>query len=604
MGLLRHKAFWLACLTGFCGCLFSVSCPAPALPPTQRVAKLYQSNLNRLDSTLVELGRQVTSHRPARAVQAAFRRARLAYKHIEPLTAYYFLQSARNLNGPNVPEGEVDDGQAFILQPEGFQVIEPLLFPVDTSRRTEVSQQLLAMRQTVSQLRRLATTNPLSDAFIIDALRQEVFRIETLGITGFDSPVARYSLPESAAALHAIRETLVCYPLRAANPRLASRIAQTISTAQHQLQQASSFNRFDRLRFIRTCAHPLSGLLLDAQLALKLPTLNEKRLLRTSARTLSDLSAFDPDYFATHSDPPSTPARIALGKRLFNNPVLSAEGSGRSCASCHQPDRAFQDGLPTAPPLVSRRKAGAGALRNTPTLWNAGLQASQFMDMRVFTLEQQLTDVIHNAHEMGGSMAQAVARLNQQADYRTQFADQYTTGLTPYTVRHALATYIRSLISLNSRTDQYLRGRPVALSASERLGFNLFMGKAKCATCHYFPLYNGTVPPAYHRSESEVIGVPDTGRNLTLSPDAGRYTITGIPFHVGSFKTPTLRKISQTAPYMHNGAYTTLTQVVDFYDKGGGAGLGFTVAHQTLPAEKLRLTATEKRALLSFLKTL
>lgn len=603
---LRRARCWSAFLVSLSCLLVSVSRPASNVAPVQLVGNLYQRNLTRLDSILAELTRLVNAHQPAVEVQASFRRARLAYKHIEPLTEYYFLQSAKNLNGPNVPEGEIDDGVAIILQPEGFQVIEPLLFPFDTSRRAEVQQQLTAMQRTMRQLRSLTAQNPLNEAFIMDALRQEVYRIETLGITGFDSPVAGQSLPEAVAALDGVRQMLACYPIAVKNAALTTRIDQAITKAQHTLLVARSFNDFDRLQFIRTCAHPLSGLLLDAYRALGLPPIDGKRLLRQSARTLSDPAAFDPTYFANHSDPAITPARIALGKRLFSEPMLAAAGSGRSCASCHQPDRAFQDGLVAAQQLTPkvRQTASTHPVRNTPTLWNVGLQSAQFSDMRVFSVEQQLNDVIHNSLEMGGSLAEAVSQLNKQADYQAQFAAQYPNGLTAYTVRHALATYVRSLISLDSRSDRYLRGLPAALSASERLGFNVFMGKGKCATCHYFPLYNGTLPPAYRRTESEVIGVPANSSSTRISPDSGRGSFTGINFHRGAFKIPTLRRIGQTAPYMHNGAYKTLEQVVDFYDKGGGIGLGFALPNQTLPPEKLNLTPTEKRALVAFMKSL
>ncbi|MEZ0486150.1 cytochrome c peroxidase [Fibrella aquatica] len=594
----------LACLIGFSLLLFGLSRPAPSHPPLQVVSNLYQANLTRFDTVLADLTRQIDRPQSANEVQAAFRRARLAYKHIETLTEYYFLQSAKNLNGPNVPEGEVDDGVAVILLPEGFQVIEPALFPFDTVRRTQLRQQLMAMHRTVAQLRQLSAGNPLSDAFIFDALRQEVFRLETLGITGFDSPVAQHSLPEAVSALDNVQQTLACYPLASTNPALATRINQTIAKAQRMLRSARSFNTFDRLAFIRTCTHPLMELLLDAHRSLGIPLPEGRRLLRASARTPSDPTAFDPGYFANHSDLPSTPARIALGKRLFNDPILAAEGSGRSCAGCHQPDRAFQDGLKVAQLLPSDSKTITHPTRNTPTLWNAGLQSAQFLDMRVFTLEQQLNDVIHNSHEMGGSLAKAVIHLNSQETYRTRFKSEYTEGLTAFTVKHALATYVRSLVSVDSRSDRYLRGLPVALTSSERLGFNVFMGKAKCATCHYFPLYNGTLPPAYRRTESEVIGTPATPLNKQLSPDSGRGGITQIDFHRGAFKIPSLRHIGQTAPYMHNGVYTTLEQVVDFYDKGGGLGLGFPLPNQTLPPEPLHLTATEKRALVAFLKSL
>ena len=593
-----------ALIGGICTLLFSISQPAAPLPAHELALRLYQKNLVHLDHAFADLTRRIDQQQSAGQVQASFRRARLAYKYVEPLTEYYFLQSAKNLNGPNVPEGEVDEARPVISKPEGFQVIEPMLFPFDPSRRVEIQQQLTTIRQTVRQLQTLATSNPMTDAFIFDALRQAVFRIETLGITGFDSPLALYSLPEAEATLDGIRQTLACFPLGQKDAPLAGCLDHALVKAQKALRSARNSDDFDRLDFIRNYANPLSGLLLDAHHALGLPAVDGKRLLRFSARTLSDTAAFDPAFFANHSDPAITPARIALGKQLFSDPVLSAEGSGRSCATCHRPNQAFQDGLVKPQLLPSELSMAIRPDRNTPTLWNVGLQSAQFMDMRVFTIEQLLHDVIHNSREMGGSLAAAVPRLNQQASYRAQFMAQYADGLTAFNVRHALATYVRSLISLDSRTDQYLRGKPVALPDDERLGFNVFMGKGKCATCHYFPLYNGTLPPGYRRTEVEVIGTPSLTDPTRLSTDWGRGGVTGIDFHRGAFKIPSLRRIGQTAPYMHNGVFNTLEEVVDFYDKGGGAGLGFSAAHQTLPIEKLQLTPIEKKALVAFMKSL
>lgn len=610
----RYRLLQLA-VTAFAGLsvvLLSSWQPTLNRPPSDLVGDLYRQHLARFDSALVYLTSTVDQRRSIADVQTAFRQARLSYKYVEPLTEYYFLQSAKSLNGPNVPEGEKEeDGFIKRIQPTGFQVIEPWLFPGDTTHRADIHQQIKSMRATLSQLRWVAADNRLGDQFIFDALRQEVYRIETLGITGFDSPVALYSLPEAAASLAGVRQTLACYPLARKAPSLARHINQTIRQAQQALQRANSFNQFDRLTFIRQYAHPLTRLLHQARQTLGIPLVEGKRLLRPDALTLSDPTAFNPAFFTTYTDPHPTTDRVALGKRLFNDPVLSAAGLNRSCASCHQPNRGFQDGEVAAFQLDSAtgRLVKGRLSRNTPTLWNAAFQSNQFMDMRVFTVEQQLQDVIHNPREMGGSLTDAVKRMQQDKRYRDQFAASYTQGLTLRTVRHALASYVRSLVSLNSRTDQYLRGddragQPVALSADEKRGFNVFMGKAKCATCHYFPLYNGLLPPAYVHTESEVIGTPATAANTSLSPDPGRYGFTGIDFHRHAFKIPTLRRIGQTAPYMHNGVYTTLEQVVDFYDRGGGQGLGFSLPNQTLPADKLNLTRAEKRALVAFLKSL
>jgi cytochrome c peroxidase len=144
----------------------------------------------------------------------------------------------------------------------------------------------------------------------------------------------------------------------------------------------------------------------------------------------------------------------------------------------------------------------------------------------------------------------------------------------------------------------------VALTADEKLGFNVFMGKGKCATCHFFPLFNGTVPPVFQETESEVIGTPADRSQRRVDADPGKFVVTKNAVHRYAFKTPTVRFSAQTAPYMHNGVYRTLDEVVDFYNKGGGNGLGFGLDNQTLPFDKLTLTPAEKRGLVAFMRAL
>ena len=132
------------------------------------------------------------------------------------------------------------------------------------------------------------------------------------------------------------------------------------------------------------------------------------------------------------------------------------------------------------------------------------------------------------------------------------------------------------------------------------------MGKGKCGTCHYLPLFNGLIPPEFNETESEVLGVPQTKDtiNAKLDPDEGKYNFTRSVVHRHSFKTPTLRNIELTAPYMHNGVYNTLEEVLTFYNNGGGAGLHIAPEYQTLPADKLNLTKKEISDIISFMKTL
>jgi cytochrome c peroxidase len=568
------------------------------IQPHKVVKTTYLTDLARLDSAVTKLYITIEKRQPAPIVQAAFRQSRLAYKRVEFLTEFYFSGSAKSLNGPPLPEGELDDGIGVVIQPNGFQVTEEMIFPLDASRRPDLLRQMASIKTTVSQLRRVANYNELTDSQIFDAMRLEVMRLITLGITGFDSPVSLHSLPEGIAALESLDHALLAYPIATQQATLATQLHQTISKAI-QAMRGQSFNQFDRLGFIRHYAYPLSRLLMETQLALGYPLATDKRMLRPTARTLSDTNAFDPTFFLPYNHATPTADRVALGKMLFFNPVLSGNGQ-RTCASCHQPNRAFTDGEPSPLTLDAKHRIG----RNTPTLVNAAFQSFQFMDSRVFFLEDQITDVIHNSQEMGGSLTSATAALQKDSTFLKQFAQAYADGVTETNLKNALASYVRSLISLNTRSDRYLRGEKVALTAQEKMGFNVFMGKGRCATCHFFPLFNGTIPPAYVKTESEVLGAPATATERQLDADEGRYRSTKIGIHRNAFKTPTVRQAALTAPYMHNGVYKTLDQVVEFYDKGGGVGLGFTLENQTLPFDKLSLTLTEKRALVAFMKSL
>ena len=169
---------------------------------------------------------------------------------------------------------------------------------------------------------------------------------------------------------------------------------------------------------------------------------------------------------------------------------------------------------------------------------------------------------------------------------------------------NAIGSYIRSLVLLNSRFDLYMRGDQTAMRPDEINGFNLFAGKAKCATCHFIPLFNGNFPPNFKKMESEVIAVPGVVNGKEIDPDQGRYTIFKIASLKNAFKTSTLRNAARTAPYMHNGVFNTLEQVLDFYNRGGGAALAVKPENLTLPFDSLRLSRKEQDDIIAFIKTL
>ena len=211
---------------------------------------------------------------------------------------------------------------------------------------------------------------------------------------------------------------------------------------------------------------------------------------------------------------------------------------------------------------------------------------------------------------MMSSFEEVVLKLNSSPEYvrlfRNSFKGTDDTVISHISISNAIAEYERKLISLNSRFDKNVRGEINDFTAEENLGFNVFMHKGNCGACHYLPMFSGLVPPDYTKSEFENIGTTLNGdlKNPVLDPDKGRGANFNVEMFMGSIKTPTLRNIELTGPYMHNGGFNTLEEVVEFYNEGGGAGLGLNVPNQTLGSDKLNLTDVEKKALISFMKTL
>ncbi|MGH7719938.1 MAG: cytochrome c peroxidase, partial [Gemmatimonadaceae bacterium] len=577
------------------------------------VQRAYLAGLDSLAAAAEELTRRLDSDTGVpgwgSGARRAFVRARTAYKRVEYLAEHYNPTVADLLNGPAIPEVDDDDPSRVVMPPEGFQVLEEHLFPGAAKGVGEVEalrSEAMVLLANARRLRAFAERTPLTEENILDAVRLHLARVLALGLSGFDSPIAQRSLPEAAVSLAAMRDAMQPFAprIRAASPETVIALEARFDAAIATLEGAGSFDTFDRLAFLTDHAAPLFESLHVARLAMGIELPPGPRAWRADAASIFDPGAFDPSFFSAAPGRRHDPEEIELGRLLFFDPILSGNEQ-RACVSCHRPERAFTDGEARS---VAFSAVGR-TLRNAPTLINAGLQGGSFHDLRTAYLEDQVTEVIQSASEMHGSLDVVAVRLAESPDYverfRRAFGDTAVSRLAP-SVRSALAAYVRSLTRLDSRFDRFLRGDHQALGEDEARGFNLFMGKAKCGTCHFFPLFNGTVPPAYAKTELEVLGVP--GRSVTrrakVDRDEGRYRVLGNPLHRHAFKTPSVRNVELTAPYMHNGVYRTLEEVVDFYDRGGGAGIGAELDNQTLPPDELKLTEWEQQDLVAFMKSL
>ena len=534
----------------------------------------------------------------------AFKQARYHFKQVEFFLAYHYPGTGKNLNGPALPSIEEYDPNATIIDPEGFQVVEELIYadlPLDLEA-IKVEAQIVR-----SNLRKILQYNQetvYTDRHVIESVRLGLVRLLSLGLSGFDSPVAQHSLSESVSVLTGMEQALDPY-LKAASPELSDKIRAQIHDSQAYLSRADhDFISFDRLTFVRDYANPLSRSFYELNKELNIEKPPVPKALNNT-QTIFEDKAFNPAFFAPPQAEEMTAERISLGRLLFFDPVLSGNNQ-RSCASCHKPELAFTDGQVKS---VAFGFDGT-TKRNAPSLINAGLQPSSSYDLETLFLEDRVTAVIHSPLEMQTSIDEVSKKLLNSPEYMQLFAEAFGEDMQEeYMGRYiqtAISDYVRSLYGMNSEFDQYIRGDSNTLDESAKRGFNLFMGKALCGTCHFMPLFTGVVPPDYSEHEAEIIGVPgqpDT-TNATIDSDDGRYILFQYELHRFSFKTPTVRNVALTAPYMHNGAYETLEQVVDFYNRGGGAGIGIDLEFQTLPPDHLNLSDTEIHDLVAFMESL
>lgn len=534
-------------------------------------------------------------------LQAQFSKARNIYKQVEWAVEYFMPTTARFVNGPALDELEIEENTAF--EPEGFQVMEELLYPsFDTSNRTELIRQCKILQSTCERMKKHFSAINFTEAQVIDALRLQVHRITALGITGFDNPIALNSIEEATWSLQSIDHyfTLFQKSVAHSSDKETTTLRQQLKNAIGFCQQQNNFETFNRAVFITQHLNPISIALYNFQVQAKIPFINDGRHFRSDAPTLFARNGFDVNTFIPSPEYKSNNDKVKLGERLFYDPVLSTNNK-RNCGSCHSPEKAFTDGLVTSASLN-----GGFIKRNASSLNYASLQHGQFWDMRRPDLESQTADVIANKDEMHGSLKDAALKLQQQTVYKELFTKAFksTDSIKAWQIQNALASYIRSLAVFNSRFDLYMNGDTGELNTDERSGMNLFLGKAKCGTCHFVPLFNGTVPPSFTKTESEVLGTPLNPLGTRIDTDKGRFLQHQMPQLFRSFKTATVRNISLTAPYMHNGVYNTLEEVVEFYNKGGGAGMGLEVNNQTLPADPLNLTKHEKTQLIAFMQSL
>lgn len=439
--------------------------------------------------------------------------------------------------------------------------------------------------------------------------RLYLLNLASIYTTGFECPDTSRVIPELLSMMKDVKNIYSVYSNSFSSTPLSTEYLELYKNAiAYVFAQPTNLVDFDHYTFIQKYVNPLYAF-------------NQKFIIqyRVSSKSMVDyslnknaVSIFDKELyngqntkgiFLRVSDTAVLSEINDLGKLLFYDPLLSGNNL-RSCASCHLPTQYFTD-------TVNQTSLGFNRTdrlpRNTPSLLNVKYNHLLMLDGAHISMQNQAKSVMFDPKEMGASEKEVVQKVLSCKEYKSKLTKllAYTPQEKEITIDHitsALTIYYTKFSNYYSPFDEAMLSNKQP-DAQVKEGFNLFMSKAQCATCHFVPQFNGVKPP-YVSSEFEVIGVPSDNTFKTLSSDNGRSVIYASDEMQHAFRTGSLRNAEYTKPYMHNGVFTNLTEVVEFYNAGGGAGRGLDVPNQTLSSDSLHLTSGEVQKIVVFMQSL
>lgn len=439
--------------------------------------------------------------------------------------------------------------------------------------------------------------------------RLYLLNLAAIYTTGFECPESSYIIPELRLMLSDVQSTYLNFNHSFPNSSLSKDYLDLYQKAIQFINlQSNDFEKFDHYTFIKDYVNPLFAL--NQQFIVDYKVVSKSYVdysLNKNASSIFSKSLYRGQnikgIFLRVNDEKTLAEIENLGRLLFYDPILSGNNL-RSCASCHKPSQYFTD---TLTPTSLQFDAKQFLPRNSPTLLNAPYNHLLMLDGKHISMQDQAHAVITNSLEMACAEKDVLKKILSCEEYKRAFKQLliYTPQSPQISMEHissALTMYYSKFSKYYSPFDEAMNSN-AKLHSSVKNGFNIFMSKAECATCHFAPQFNGVKPP-YVGSEFEVIGVPQDKEFKQLSPDKGRYEINPAYETANAFRTGTIRNAAKTKPYMHNGVFSDLEEVIDFYDAGGGAGRGLTVKNQTLSSDSLHLTKEEKSDLVAFIQSL
>ena len=427
--------------------------------------------------------------------------------------------------------------------------------------------------------------------------------------TGFECPNPDNIIPELTSMITDVKNSYTVFnrsfPSYSLSKEYLDLYDRMILFVNHEPKNS---NDFDHFTFIKDYVNPLFGM--NQEMIVQYRVISKSYVdysLSRDCKSIFDKSLYrgqkTKGIFAPIDNPGLLSEISNTGKQLFYDPRLSANNK-RACASCHKPKQYFTDTTVATNLTFGRVKS---LPRNTPSLVNVVYNHLLMLDGRHFSLQNQARDVTTNPDEMASNEKEMLEKILSCKEYKKAFTKymKYTSEDQAITFNHiasAITVYYGKFSTWTSPFDDAMNiNSPLSTTAIK--GFNLFMSKAQCGTCHYVPAFNGVKPP-YIETEFEVLGVPADSGFKQLSSDKGRFKVNPAKEMASAFRTSTIRNAPHTKPYMHNGVFNSLEQVIDFYNTGGGVGKGLPIANQTLVSDSLGLTPSEKNALLEFIRSL
>jgi cytochrome c peroxidase len=562
-------------------------------------------DISVFEAQLTSFKNKIDNHESAEKIANSFYSLSKKFKNIEPFLLYYDADRYEYFNGAPVMRLDKQIPGYHLSSPEGLQVIE-LMITDDSMSFTKISELCKSLAYQTQLWTSYVQDLSISTFEVLKILYLQTIYIETMGLAGFDKIDKTKVATEQLQSVKVIFYYLSIIQKENLFSKAQNKELLHIKNILNS-ELCSSFTTIDRLKITKSGLQPLRKIItsiLPENCKPYYSPINFHSYSLYDSLFLNPLFYAAKGYYNQFSGEKPSRELIHLGKQLFSDSILSST-STLSCSSCHQPEKYFTDGLPKS---ISNAES-VFLDRNTPTVLYTGYQSALLYDMSAASLEDQLSHVIVNKKEFNTSYTILLQNIAKKPKYVTQFSSLFpeygTNAIQIFTINKALAAYVRSLASFNSEFDRYMR-QETSISDEAYKGYNLFMGKAGCGTCHFPPHFGGLRPPHYLETESENIGALTKFDTLhpSIDNDNGVYNFTKNIYFKGQFKVSSLRNIMQTAPYMHNGAFATLDEVITFYNKGGAQGMGLNNPQQTLPDDALHLSDDETHAIIAFLHTL